>query len=195
MSTLPPIQRKRPADEPPKKKLTATQLKELGKRLCTDSLKHKEEVLHSIEQTTYPTENSRLLTVQSIRQSADRQVNEEMKRRQVKHEELQQKYEAARAVKTVKLNSQEIEENIRRVYDEAVRVKKEKLKRLEEAQEARLNGTKKERHVLSLPQIQECGKRLCVPIKRAWTEEEINAILFPSLFPKTKTRVAVTAAT
>ena len=175
---LPPLDN---GQDQPSRKLTQEELAKLGDRLSTNALSTKNDSVKRSEDKVYRHQQPVYISRAEMEKSASRQVNEEMDRRKKSREALEAKHHKPNPTK--KMSSDEVQESVRRVYDDQVRIKKE---RLAKAQDARDKQLKLERGGADAPperrlnrdEMSDMGARLAKPSKRQFTEDEMNAIIF-----------------
>ena len=168
---LPPLK----AATPDNRTVTTYALTEITDRIYKQPMERKRENLKKLESKFYKVADPEVITKEQAKASAERQVNEEMKRRKQRQEELERKYNKPTEYK--KLRPEELQEGLQRMYTQALERKKKNLEKLEAAHDVVAAARKEKHKTISKDEVVAMGERLCKPVKRDYTHDEINKIL------------------
>lgn len=173
-------------DTPRSKKISTEDAEKLYQRLYADTIVHKKAALERLDQKYYP-----VAKADQCKRQTEEQANEMIERLAVKEVEIRKKRQQdaeklaskgaggggkeGAAGKT--LSETEVEESVRRLYNDSVRIRDETHKRLEKKfcfHNASVEAGKAKTH--SKEELAEAARRLAVPTKKDFSADEINKI-------------------
>lgn len=173
---------------PRNKKLAPEDAEKLYTRLHTDAIVHKKAALERLERKYYP-----VAKPEDRKRQSDEQAQETITRLAVKDVELKKKRDEdnakaatkgssdQHAASTKKMSETEVEDSVRRLYNDSVRIRTETTKRLEKKYAKQFEdngpahgGTSARKRTKE--ELAESAKRLAVPTKKTFNTDEINKI-------------------
>jgi hypothetical protein len=166
-------------------KMTEEGLEKLVQRLYVDSITHKDVELKKLEKKYWPVAKANTKTQEQIDAGVDRQAVKELEMRKTRMEQATTKMQKERAAAAAggkagepkKMSEEEVEESVRRLYTDCVRIRAETRARLEKkmcfTNRSVVHGKEKK---LSKEALQASASRLCAPSKRTFNADEINLL-------------------
>jgi hypothetical protein len=156
-------------------KLTSDETEKLVQKLYGDAVAHRKLAIEKLDKKFYPVAKPLTVDQAKIDESVERQCTKQVELRKKRELDAQKLQARPQSPKT--MSETEVEESVRRLYNDSVRIRSEQRKRLESkftfhnkaAEEARGKRHTKE-------ELQNAALRLSVPVRRNYTADEINAM-------------------
>lgn len=163
-------------------KLAEEDAEKLYTRLYSDSITHKQIALKKLEDKYYPTAKPMKVEPEKIAELVDKHAVKEVENRKNRLVKTEKAAEAeankhGAGGKGKKLNEEEVDDSVRRLYTDSIRIRNENQKRLERKytfeNAAVVSGRQKK---LTKEELSEFANRLSVPVKKQYDADEINKI-------------------
>lgn len=161
-------------------KLTEEEAEKLYTRLYADAITHKEIALKKLDAKYYPTEKPKRVDAEKIAELVDKHAVKEVEHRRTRlaqSEKANEKQGSTAGGNGKKLNEEEVDESVRRLYNDSVRIRGETHKRLEQKYTFHNHAVESGRQKkLSKEELTNFANRLSIPVKKTFDADEINKI-------------------